>query len=126
MGMPQTPKPFADPTFQPGTGRVSRAATQRALKTCPLCNSRVREDRLQKHMSKRCASRPNKHAARPKQLPASVAPESMRYKGAVEAERPAWWNNLDATKNYGFPVREAGRYGSHPSHDAFDDESGPG
>jgi len=32
---------------------------------------------------------------------------------------------IDATKNYGYPAREAGRYGSHPSHDGFDGESKP-
>jgi hypothetical protein len=33
--------------------------------------------------------------------------------------------NLDATKNWGYPARERGRYGSHPTHDNFDDESEP-
>ena len=46
-------------------------------------------------------------------------------RGKVEAESPPWRNNLDATKNYGYPAREAGRYGSHPSHDVFDGESKP-
>ena len=32
---------------------------------------------------------------------------------------------LDRTKDYGVPAREKGRYGSHPSHDGFDDESKP-
>jgi hypothetical protein len=31
--------------------------------------------------------------------------------------------NLDATINIGYPVREAGKYGTHPGHDGFDDES---
>jgi len=47
------------------------------------------------------------------------------HKDKIEVENPSWWNNLDATKNYGYPAREAGRYGSHPSHDGFDDESKP-
>jgi hypothetical protein len=51
--------------------------------------------------------------------------ESLRHKGKIEAEIPSWRNNLDATKNYGYPARESGRYGSHPSHDGFDDESKP-
>jgi hypothetical protein len=53
--------------------------------------------------------------------------ESMRCKSEdeTEIEPPEWWNNLDATKNIGYPVREQGRYGSHPSHDGFDDESNP-
>ncbi len=40
-------------------------------------------------------------------------------------EAPDGWNNLDATKGMGYPARESGRYGSHPSHDGFDDESEP-
>ncbi len=31
--------------------------------------------------------------------------------------------NLDVTINIGYPVRETGKYGSHPGHDGFDDES---
>lgn len=31
-------------------------------------------------------------------------------------------NNMDATKNYAHPYREHGRFGSHPSHDDFDEE----
>lgn len=33
--------------------------------------------------------------------------------------------NLDAAKLYAHYYRELGRYGSHPSHDGFDDESNP-
>jgi hypothetical protein len=42
-----------------------------------------------------------------------------------DLEAPDGWMNLDATKNIGYPAREQGRYGSHPSHDGFDDESEP-
>jgi hypothetical protein len=52
-------------------------------------------------------------------------PESRREKGKIEVERPSWWDNLDATKNRGYPAREEGRYGSYPSHDGFNDESKP-
>lgn len=54
-----------------------------------------------------------------------VSTESMRCRGDFEIEAPEWWNNLDATKDIGYPVREEGRYGSHPAHDGFDDESDP-
>jgi hypothetical protein len=119
-----------------GVSKAGRKArTRPAMKSCPLCNSQVREDRLQKHMSSRCAVRPNKpsvQVARASQrikksqhATENTSPESLRYKGKVEVERPSWWNNLDATKDYGYPAREAGRYGSHPSHDGFDDESKP-
>lgn len=49
--------------------------------------------------------------------------ESLRWKREEEIESPAWRNNLDATKGMGYPAREEGCYGSHPSHDDFDDES---
>ena len=99
----------------------SRAATVHPMKSCPLCSSKVREDRLQKHMSRRCPLRKQ----RVKMSQGNDSSESLRYKGQLEVERPSWWNNLDATKNYGYPAREAGRYGSHPAHDPFDDESKP-
>jgi hypothetical protein len=51
--------------------------------------------------------------------------KSLRDKGESDIERPSWWDNLDATKNRGYPAREDGRYGSYPSHDGFDDESKP-
>jgi hypothetical protein len=43
----------------------------------------------------------------------------------MQVETPKSRINLDATKNIGYPVRERGRYGSHASHDRFDDESKP-
>jgi uncharacterized C2H2 Zn-finger protein len=55
----------------------------------------------------------------------NIGSESARQKGKLEVERPEWWDNLDATKNRGYPAREEGRYGSYPSHDGFDDESKP-
>ena len=58
---------------------------------------------------------------------------SQRDDGPVEGdeaevwcvEAPDGWKNIDATKNIGYPAREQGRYGSHPTHDDFDDESEP-
>jgi hypothetical protein len=32
---------------------------------------------------------------------------------------------MDATKDYAHNFRERGRYGSHPSHDNYDDEGRP-
>jgi hypothetical protein len=44
---------------------------------------------------------------------------------AEMVEAPDGWQNLDATKGIGYPAREQGRYGSHPSHDRFDGDSDP-
>jgi hypothetical protein len=49
--------------------------------------------------------------------------DSVWHEHEVEVER--LWDNLDATKDCGYPAREEGRYGSYPSHDGFDDESKP-
>jgi hypothetical protein len=106
-----------------------------SMKSCPLCNAQIREDRFQSHVSRRCPFRSRKAlgpvaAATAKinktlHRAGSPSTESLRYKEGAEIELPAWSNNLDATKNIGYPARESGRYGSHPSHDAFDDESEP-
>lgn len=40
--------------------------------------------------------------------------------GETQASR-----KIDATKDYAHAFRESGRYGSHPSHDRFDDDSDP-
>lgn len=193
----------------------SGSATGRPMKSCPLCQVQVREDRLPRHITERCPSRimaeisattPSRPALnsrlssrrkstislrdielfvkcptcgakvasdqftqhravahgrtgesrgefqtpvarnqarsgepgavkRSKNRKANVnrvhsmrdnaEPESARQKDKMEVERPSWWDNLDATKNCGYPAREEGRYGSYPSHDGFDDESKP-
>ena len=185
----QAKKPTASNTLFHSTS--SSLTTLVRMDSCPLCNARVRANRLQKHMSKKCPLRPGqsttpvrgaqvkcpvcpfkgstndftRHFAlehgtkgrlrRRIQVPVvcvavssrpiavgkvakknkknentrysteNISQESLRHKGTVEAEAPPWRNNLDATKDYGYPAREAGRYGSHPSHDGFDDESKP-
>jgi len=141
-----------------------RAANQRPMKNCPLCECQVREHKLQEHVDNKCPKRPGRtdrlkprtlvvrvphgiaeviqqlntdrlsklgtRVAGPKQSVKKAQhstgdawPESVPHEDKVEVER--WWDNLDATKNRGYPAREEGRYGSYPSHDGFDDESEP-
>lgn len=40
-------------------------------------------------------------------------------------ESPKAVRDMDKTKDYAHGYREEGKYGSHPSHDGFDDESNP-
>ena len=48
-----------------------------------------------------------------------------RWKEELESnQNPNWPKNLDYTRPYAHAYRETGRFGSHPSHDGFDDESG--
>jgi hypothetical protein len=51
--------------------------------------------------------------------------EALAEEESPEAVNSPWRDTLDATKNIGYPARESGRYGSHPAHDGFDDESEP-
>lgn len=114
-----------------------RSLKSQGTKVCPLCHVPVRAGKLQKHMSDRCpirnrtsqfARQPQRlieQVKQPKRSRTSFPAQSVRRKGEIEVEQPSWRNNLDATKDCGYPAREEGRYGSYPSHDGFDDESKP-
>ena len=54
----------------------------------------------------------------------ALSREAERAKSG-EVELEATDSRIDATKDIGYPHRERGRYGSHPMHDPFNDESGP-
>lgn len=86
---------------------------------CPVCKVRVRGDRLSRHLRKVHKKRSQRTAA-PAISPS--ASDVLRESTTLVAPRD---KNLDATKLYAHSYRESGRFGSHPSHDGFDDESGP-
>jgi len=46
-----------------------------------------------------------------------------RWKEQLQKLQTPFPKNLDATRPYAHAYRELGKYGSHPSHDGFDDES---
>ena len=123
-----TNRPVATATSQPhritaeATKSVRMSPVSRKVEseyeTCPLCKVRVRASRINRHMRKAHKRTPtNPHRA----VPLS-SKDPLRDTTTLVAPRD---KNLDATKLYAHPYREQGRYGSHPSHDGFDDESGP-
>jgi hypothetical protein len=85
---------------------------------CSICKVRLKVGRLQKHLRK-------VHKRRPIRAPKVVVQSSKDERSKKTILVTALDKNLDATKPYAHSYRERGRYGSHPSHDAFDDESGP-
>lgn len=109
---------------RPVTENIETAARQLAklrrarssFEVCPVCKARLKATRLEKHLRKvhrkRVSRSPIVHSAKDptRQATTLVAPRDK---------------NLDATKLYAHPCREQGRFGSHPSHDGFDDESSP-
>ena len=104
---------------------ASDSAKPEKWQSCPLCKAQVKAHRLQRHLRK--AHKKNEvgrtNMYKPRE-PAKVesAKDVLRDSTTLAAPRD---KNLDATKLYAHAYREQGRYGSHPSHDGFDDESGP-
>jgi len=85
---------------------------------CALCKARVRASNMNRHLGKAHGARPVRLTDRPA---VSQAKEKRRSSSLIASRE----RNLDATKLYAHNYREHGRFGSHPSHDGFDDESGP-
>ncbi len=94
---------------------------------CPKgCGRWVDPQKVEEHL--RSCTGPQKtkptHSSnsKPNEGPVTSAKDPTRQDTIFVAPRD---RNLDATKLYAHPYREQGRYGSHPSHDPFDDESTP-
>jgi len=89
---------------------------QSAFEVCPVCKVRVKASRFEKHLRKVH----RKQVSRSATIPSAKDP--TRQDSTLVAQRD---KNLDATKLYAHAYREQGKFGSHPSHDGFDDESSP-
>ncbi len=92
------------------------------------CGARVANSYYRSHLALSCKA--NKKSARKTVKRASkksgrktvkrasgTVRRDVKFKGSVNSP------NLDATKDYAHAFRDRGSFGSHPSHDAFDDES---
>jgi len=102
------------------TPPLRHVASRPALKMtrCPVCKLSVKVIHLKNHMAKT-----HKHrSAQSRPTPVQPANDPRRKTTTLVSPRD---KNLDATKPYAHAYREQGRYGSHPSHDGFDDESTP-
>ena len=93
------------------------ASLRRERTDCPVCKAAVNVGRLKKHMAK-----VHKQRLAPRPMQPASAKDPTRENTTLVAPRD---KNLDATKLYAHRYREQGRYGSHPAHDGFDDESTP-
>jgi hypothetical protein len=94
--------------------------------SCPICKAQVKARNLQHHLSKvhrktEVGKRTAVHKSAGTPTVESVK-DVLRDSTTLASPRD---KNLDATKLYAHSYRESGRFGSHPSHDGFDDESGP-
>jgi hypothetical protein len=102
---------------------------------CPICKVTVKAAKLSRHIIKAHRRVPigaGVNSVRGKLRTASSASGATTAAYSDESSRGRKTTfiaprdkNLDVTKPYAHAYRETGRYGSHPSHDGFDDESGP-
>ena len=119
-------------------GRSSADSARRGitLTKCPKCDTPLKLKNLSRHLQSKCPKRTTRPAEMKNRIQLRTRllrlPPDLQAapRGAVKKfnSRFDLVNNrerMDATKNYGYPCRETGRYGSHSSHDGFDDESGP-
>jgi hypothetical protein len=107
------------------------------LVPCPHCPAKVKATNLKRHVIEVHRKGPGTRKALP------LGPSSGRGFGPSRAdkhsskvlppdytsrdvfEQTVGVDRRDRTRGIGHVVRENGRYGSHPIHDGFDDESGP-
>jgi hypothetical protein len=114
----------------PGKARTAKKSAPnygRALEKCPYCGVPVA--RLQKHISKaHSGTTPPGAESQRKHLPSNVG-QSKRPRGPVEPVIPGIHQSsiteqrLDATRDYYAAYRDNGQFGSHASHDGYDEES---
>lgn len=101
---------------------LASSGTSRLVR-CPICTCTVREDHLERHSRKVHHLRGNE-ARRQIASPVEPSPTNQTLRTA-QASEPATERVLDATRDYYAAYRDHGQFGSHPSHDGYDDESNP-
>jgi hypothetical protein len=117
-------KQYGSPSPVPHSIATSTRSTTGSLKSgrkyeiCPECRANVRSTRIKYHMAKAHNGRSVRF--QPTQTPSVKDPTRNTSTLIDQSDK-----NLDATKPYAHSYREQGRFGSHPSHDGFDDESTP-
>jgi hypothetical protein len=110
----------------------------KSIVECPGCHARVKSKDVTTH-KKQCPRlrkilktirkrqrHPISVSARiPPSRERGVPPASPEGRKQRSYEQVSGRDRLDKSKGYAHPYRETGRFGSHPIHDGFDDESGP-
>lgn len=98
---------------------------------CLLCKRKMKAFALPRHLVREHNIRPFNDSNRPlprlfqvNAEPRHATLESRRQQNDVESLENDD-REMDATRGWGGSFREEGRFGSHPSHDDFGDESEP-
>jgi hypothetical protein len=104
--------------------------------TCPYCNASLLAKNVERHLRKVHKGYDTKgwkpgaqHSTTGKAAPEANGARGRRVVPREQSLREAFAevNSIDLrdkTRGYEYRCRENGRYGSHPIHDGFDDDSG--
>lgn len=106
-------------------------STSNELLTCLQCGARVKAKKIDKHRRIKCPKRVGRGQPQHCRTETRSDSGSLANGQPSSKQKSALYDQLqgrdrhDATKSYAYPYREQGRFGSHASHDGFDDESAP-
>jgi hypothetical protein len=118
---PTAGTPTASPTT-PTNVSVSQSSTT-LFTYCKICNARVLNKNVVRHLRKAHSDRPGPTPTRQKSTgpdPRQTAVPDTEFQNPILHDRLN--RALDATRDYAHTFRESGRFGSHPAHDDFSDE----
>lgn len=114
-----------------------KSETSGELVTCPQCNARVKSKKIAKHMRAKCPKRMARSSGSDRRRTQRGSASPNNAFSRLETGQPSSVKKRalhdqvhgrdrgDATRGYAHSYREQGRFGSHSSHDGFDDESSP-
>ena len=117
---------------QPFAKTTDAHGVTKKMIVCPRCRVPVCEVNLPRHLRKVHNMAHDSHGSgkRTKMVGSNGAHAQVSRTTASSREdnevfQQRLERRMDATRDMGYPAREQGRYGSHPAHDAFHDESQP-
>ena len=125
LPLPRKPQPPHVDSRHAIADRSWQSISPSSFTTCNHCGARVKQKNINSHLRR-------VHSGGKETISKSITAGSSGRKplprDEVFKETFAQVNSLerrDKTRPYAHAFRENGRYGSHPIHDGFDDESGP-
>jgi hypothetical protein len=109
---------YIPPKAQAPSDKSDFTATEsaRGLKICPLCKNKVREDKIQRHVTTRCALRPNRPCI---QMTTKAIRKMKNSHGARLKRKKEHRNDIGADgmqSIFESSMVSAGRYGSSRRH----------
>jgi hypothetical protein len=104
----------------------TNVASPRRGQECPLCGTFVGCKKYARHKRACSKARQDRSSTSGRAMASTMGSASPLPHRAVPSEAYVKdFDDRDANRHVGFVIRENGKYGSHPLHDRFDDDSTP-